>query len=1112
MRRTMRILAALGVVSLGAAAWAAEEVLPVRQVTAGRTRLLDDPAARVGYHLDGAAAEVVLGDYWHGYDPGSGVWFEPQDTADAEGRRALFMHCPWTGATGVAFAEFQVTLPDVEGLRLEVGTMLRPTAPASDGVTCRVRVNGEVAFETLCTWKAAQTGTADLAAFRGRGVALRLEVDPGPARVPRDDWFLWTAADIVGGTPEQIAVAEAEAARREQEALSRELARAQARAAESLLPLSCREARTVDPSTFGTVANDMGVEGEAWVFTARDRADEVRYEVRPGVSATGEIPVSVTLNGKVLRPEPFVFQVRPLAAPGQSPMPVRLERAEAAGAGTVRRLVLRCGEAGPERVVTVAAGISGKTLRLTFEAPAGQFSGIGLSRRGGRAVPAVYPAVSVLHYEAADAYGSGTADLWNSQAAHAGRDGTHYARLTDGSYRGLHDEFVLTVSSRYEETLANPPHAPSPFLAEFASRVLLDAWGGPFEADAEWLRGMARYGLDRLLIIKHVWQRDGYDQTYPNVFPANAQQGGDEGLRRLAAAATDLGHRFCVHENFYDYYPNAEDFRAADCALQSNGERIPGWDRGPVKAVIMKPSRVMDYARRFSSPVRERYGCTAAYHDIMPNWNVDCDAAVPDSGMIRVTHEVTRQLCAFDRGLFGGPVFFEAADPVMAGVYDGGTAGGEAIEDYPLLPIHELLKVHPKMSNHGMSYYERWLRWGYGTGWYTYVMTDRELDTYRAMTIAFGRTGFIGHQLMAHPHGVVREYWLMQAFARAYTNRQVETIRYAVDPAGKAWADAATAARYDLAQRLQVAYEGGQTVAVNAGAAPWTVEGITLPRYGAATWGPRVTAWTALVDGQIADYAEVDGTVYADARSHVWQPEQRQAPIRAEVADFTDLGGGRFRLAVRWLPERAPERDVGTFWHFVDGGIAFQSDHPLPGRSSQWRPGEPVVDGPRELAIPAASTAGAFTVAAGLYDREGRLALVGSDDALVVGSIRVTREGGAVTALRFEPADPAESARGDAARYRAEANLGRRVLRFPALATDGAVVMRRGADGIELVPVPVTETVTVGLPGRIGAVVALGADGTPGARVATEERDGMAWFRIGGGAGDRWRVTPAPAP
>ena len=1110
LTRTSRLAVLAG---LGLAGWlAAAEPIPLQDIGAGRARLLDEPAARFGYRLDGAAAEVVLGDYWHGNDRVSGVWFEPHGAVDAEGRRALFVHCPWRTATGAAFVDFRLALPDLAPLRLEFSTALRADAPASDGVTCRVRVDGAVRFETHCIWKAAQVASVDLAPFRGQTVLLRLEADPGPARNARDDWFLWGLVDVVAGSPAQIAAADAERVQREQAAVGRELVRAQARAAESLVPLSSREARALTPSTLAAVATSSRLAETAWVFTAQDGTDLVRYELRPEPDTGGDIPIAVTLNGTPILPPPFVLQLRPLAGREESAEPMRLLRSESTGEGASRGLTLRCGEAGAERVITLSAAVSGKTLRVTLAAPAGHFGGVQLSRRGGRAVPAVYALTPSMHYGEADGYGSGSVDLWHASATDAGENGTTYRPLTDGSYRELHDEFVVTVSSRYEETLLNPPHPPSPFLPELADRVLLDAWEGSFDDDAQWFRDMARYGLDRLLVIKHVWQRDGYDQTYPNVFPANAAQGGDAALRRLATTAATLGHRFCVHENFYDYYPNAEDFRAEDCALQSNGARIAGWDVGPVKAVIMKPSRVLDYARRFSPPIVERYGCTAAYHDIMPNWNVDCDAAVADSGMIRVTHEVTRQLCEFDRGLYGGPVLFEAGEPVMAGVYDGGTANGAAIEDYPLLPVHELLKVHPKMSNHGMSYYERWLRWGYGPGWSSYVMTDRELDRYRAMTIAFGRTGFIGHQLLKHAHGVVREYWLMRAFARAYTNQQAEAIRYAAATPADTWLDAATAARYGTTQRLWVTYEGGQEVAVNVGAEPWVVQGLTLPPHGAMTRGPRATAWTALVDGQIADYAEVAGTIYADARSQIWQPEERLAPIRAEAADFADLGQGRFRLGVRWLPGRTPERDVGTFWHFIDTGIVFQSDHPLGVRTTQWRPGEAVLDGPLELALPAATLAESLRVEVGLYDRQGRLALAGGQDTLAVGRLRIGRRDGKVTALTFEPADRSSSGTADPARYLTDANLDKRVLRFPTLATDGAVVMRRTPAGVELVPVPLSATVKVGLPGRFTAVTVLAADGTAGARTASAERDGLTWFTIGGDAGtERWRAVPAAA-
>ena len=72
-----------------------------------------------------------------------------------------------------------------------------------------------------------------------------------------------------------------------------------------------------------------------------------------------------------------------------------------------------------------------------------------------------------------------------------------YAALTDGSYRPLHDELLITVSSRAEETVPNLPHAPSPFLEDLSGRVLLDVWGGSFDHDAEWLRETAHHIKDQ---------------------------------------------------------------------------------------------------------------------------------------------------------------------------------------------------------------------------------------------------------------------------------------------------------------------------------------------------------------------------------------------------------------------------------------------------------------------------------------------------------------------------------------------------------------------------------------------------------------------------------------
>lgn len=685
-----------------------------------------------------------------------------------------------------------------------------------------------------------------------------------------------------------------------------------------------------------------------------------------------------------------------------------------------------------------------------------------------------------------------TVDLMRSEASGIGTgDHTGYLPLTNGVRNAMKDRFYLTVTSRYEEAIANLTHEPSPFLDELSHRTVLDGWGGNFADNEQWLRDMSRYGVDSFLMIKHVWQRDGYDQTYPNTMPANEGMGGDAALRSLSLTAQALGHRFSVHENYYDYYPNAESFKEADRCLTSAGKPIDGYDNGRVRAVILKPSKLMDYAHEFTPEIKRRYDCDSAYHDIMPTWHVDFDAAVPGAGKIRYTHEQTRELSNFDREILGGPVVFEAADPMMAGTYDGGCNYGLDTYKIPVAVAPELLKIHPRMSNHGFGYYERWLPWGYGPGWYEYVMTDRELDKYRAYQTAFGRTGFIGQQLMKSPHAVVREFYLTQAFGRAYTGKLLQRLRYEVD--GQ-WADAGTAARLNALTRINAEYEGGQQVYVNLADTPWRIAGHELPPNGTLTLGPRAEAWTAVRDGQICDYSRYEDRTYADARSHVWTVPEPPAPI-APTPHFRAIEGPRFELTIDWQVERKLERDFITFWHFASGSrIVFQSDHKLAKPTSTWQIGETVTDGPVQISVPDDATTVEYEVRVGLYDNEGRATLVNGADQVLVGRLKVTRDGAVATGVQFEPVSAAAAPESDPAAYREGANLQKKVLDFGPVATNGALVLMTKDTGLTLIPVPIGEVFSVGLRGEVRSIAAVDAAGRKLPEPKLDRRGGKVWF------------------
>jgi len=1021
------------------------------------------------------------------------VYFVPEETPDGA---QVFMHCPWRPGPGVAFADYSLNLPATDRVRLQCEIGLRAGARGTDGVTYRVKDGTTTLFEKHCTWKEFRPFEGSLAGNAGKDATLRLEVDPGPARNSTDDWSLWRNVLLLAGTDEQIAASKARAEAEAAKLRAADVERGRTLAEISLLPLTAHRSDSVCPSVLRPTKLSVSKEGDLYVFRCRgDQVIEYRFDPRQSL-LTG---VAVLVDGTPLDPSPFFggprvyLDGREFSTPTKS-LGTELTEAQLAGQKLTCAYRYTNPETGSTATLTAILWPEGKSLGMEVRGEPDRFSGFTAKPYGGREVPTPFAVGGPPVWRREGVYVSTVADVMASDASGVGRDGVTYTPLTNSKRNAMRDRFYLTVAGRYEETLSNLTHQPSPSLADLAHRVVLDGWNGPFADDEKWLQDMAAYSVTGFLMIKHVWQRDGYDQTYPNVMPANAAQGGDKALRSLSLAAQKLGHRFCVHENFYDYYPNAEAFRQEDCALDTQGKTIPGWDNGTVRAVILKPSKLMDYAHEFTPEVKRRYECDAAYHDIMPTWHVDFDANAPHAGKVRVTHEQTRALCDFDRRLFGGPVVFEAADPTLAGVYDGGSNHGVDTYTTPVAVAYELLKVHPRMSNHGFGYYERWLPWGYGPGWGTYVMTDRELDKYRAYQVAFGRTGFVGQQLMKHPHGVVREYHLMQAFARAYAGKLVQHLQYRVD--GQ-WVDAGTAARYGQFDALHVEYEGGQHVYVNLAAAPVQVDRHQLPQYGVLTFGPRAEAWTARRDSQVCDFAKYDDVTYADARSHVWQLPATLPPVEPTVTEPKQPGGQgkEFELTVNWKVSRKLDRDYTLFWHFRHNGkIEFQADHKPNKPTTNWQVNETVVDGPIRLSVKDDADATGYDFVVGMYDADGRVPLVRGADEVVIGRLAVKREGAEATSVTLEPTAPDRTPGADPQEYRAGANTARNVLDFGALATNGAVVMRSTKQGRELTPVPIGAVMTLGLAGEVRQVLAVGAQGRPLPAPKRSRHGGKTWF------------------
>ena len=407
--------------------------------------------------------------------------------------------------------------------------------------------------------------------------------------------------------------------------------------------------------------------------------------------------------------------------------------------------------------------IQGKTLRLEVESPSTALFAFTLDRSeetpGGRILLIPYlPLFNLLlyrqHFLSAyfdwEATGASRLEPMNeaiSDQSLAFSQTAYYLPNTAGERRPLHEVIYLTVSDRLDEVLPRLPASPSPYLPSLAGKTLLDLWAKrPFAEDARLVQELGGQGIADLIVLRHNWQRCGYDDCYPSVLPANPRWGGDAGLIELSTAARQAGDLFALHENYVDVYPNADDFSPKLLALTPEGQPVPAWFNRTtgIQSFLLSPPRSQEVAARFSPEIHRRFHTSAVYLDVStavnPSEKVDYNAAVEGNARLRTTLEAYRRLLEYVRQAHQSPVIGEGGHHALyAGVADAVLAE-DAGRQQPgaLLPplVHfDLLRIHPHMVRFGMGFYPWYFAQGDGPKWFGY--TAEEHYRYMAYEIAF---------------------------------------------------------------------------------------------------------------------------------------------------------------------------------------------------------------------------------------------------------------------------------------------------------------------------------------------------------------------------------------
>ncbi|MBN2494995.1 MAG: hypothetical protein JXR96_10425 [Deltaproteobacteria bacterium] len=442
---------------------------------------------------------------------------------------------------------------------------------------------------------------------------------------------------------------------------------------------------------------------------------------------------------------------------------------------------------------------------------------------------------------------------------------------------------------------------------------------------ANMVRRYLEYGLARLAIIFHVWQRWGYDRGLPDHHPANPDWGTGPQMAAFVSEAVSAGMRIALHENYTDLYPdNAPDYPSplwdpTAIALDRYGNRKLGWyhEGTQQQAFVIKASRMQGFADMESPSIAADYGPNAAYLDVTTGWSpgraIDHDAADNAVPTLADAYAATVEHFESVKAIYAGPLFGEGGegsgryDSYFAGYVDAVERQTEGRMRARVAPDYELGVVRPRMLNHGLGYYSRYF---VGSGQKTPDLSEVDLDQYRASEIAFGHAGFLGDSISGvrswmHLHAP--EYWLMQALQSRYAEAGLLDVAYS-DQAG--WLDLETALRnrLDLSRaRVRIRYDSGLVVYVNRdsstgrasshgdfsheqGLGGWRYDEDSGSGLEELTWDPVLQRWQGAGTYSFIDRAVCHPEGGAIVRSFS-VPASAGLAVRGSVEDL-DLGCG----------------------------------------------------------------------------------------------------------------------------------------------------------------------------------------------------------------------------
>ena len=327
----------------------------------------------------------------------------------------------------------------------------------------------------------------------------------------------------------------------------------------------------------------------------------------------------------------------------------------------------------------------------------------------------------------------------------------------------------------------------------------------------------AKYGLTDSVVVFHNWQRWGYDYRLPDIFPPNPQFGTLEDFKHLRDICGRHGMLFAPHDNYIDFYPDAEGFSYDHICFDSSGSPIKGWmnfGRG-AQAYRFRPDTYLPFLERNASLLEESVAPDAYFVDVFSSIGA-FDYRDREGGFHSAAETVKHWGNGFDRIreiLGGGAVqISESGTDLLLGHLDGAqcnhlriTKEGGAFswkvdcEDHERIPWQDLA-MHEAFVLQGAGYPHRFIS---GQDPYLHGINS---DDYLSAEVLTGHAPMTDE---AFSRAVVRKYWLLHGLLEEVAGIPMREAEF-VDG--------------DI-HRQTVEYENGAKVWVNRGKEDWGIEG-----------------------------------------------------------------------------------------------------------------------------------------------------------------------------------------------------------------------------------------------------------------------------------------------